>query len=65
MLICAIRRVHILSIFVFKLYIMCTHFKFEDPTTMHTPNAFDPIRVNKKGNKNVAKKIKQQNMAQY
>jgi len=44
---------------------MYTHFKFEDPRTMHTPNAVDPIWVNKKGNKNVAKKIKQQNMAQY
>ncbi|WP_189361600.1 sulfatase-like hydrolase/transferase [Algibacter mikhailovii] len=44
---------------------MYTHLKFEDPRTMHTPNAINPGWVNKNGKKNVAKKIKQNAMAQY
>lgn len=44
---------------------MYTHFKFEEPRTMHTPEGLkDPLWV-KKGKKNTAKSIKQHNMAQY
>ena len=44
---------------------MFTDFKFENPRTMHTPNAKNPGWVNKKGKKNIAREIKQNNMAQY
>ena len=44
---------------------MYTHIKFQEPRTMHTPDAVNPGWVNKNGKKNVAKKIKQHGMAQY
>jgi len=44
---------------------MFTDLKFENPRTMHTPNAKNPGWVNKKGKKNIAREIKQNNMAQY